>query len=274
MTLKEATIKTLRILEKPSTYQDVCNYIIKNNYYDFGDAKTPPATISAVLGGFIRTGDSRVKRIKEKKGYIYYLKEFENNLNIGEIHEKITKSPKKHTYLERDLHILLNTYLKSNHIFSKTIFHEKSTGNDNHQKWIHPDMVGVNFLNLENKISHNFLKSLNKEDTFKITSYELKKEITTDYDLKKCFFQAVSNSSWANYGYLVAFEISPQLTEEMQRLNQSFGIGIIELKANPFESKVIYPSKYKNLDFKTMIIKNFELEKLKSTKIKKILFYG
>lgn len=36
-------------------------------------------------------------------------------------------------------------------------------------------------------------------------------------------------SSWANYGYLVALEISDSLKDEMQRLNQSFGISIIEL---------------------------------------------
>ncbi|MDB9881816.1 hypothetical protein OAD66_01635 [Bacteroidia bacterium] len=35
-------------------------------------------------------------------------------------------------------------------------------------------------------------------------------------------------------------------------MNQSFGIGIIELKQNPYESKILYPSKYKELDFKTI----------------------
>ncbi len=79
---------------------------------------------------------------------------------------------------------------------------------------------------------------LNKTDTFKITSYELKKEINTNYELKEAYFQAVSNSSWANYGYLVAFEISDNLIDEIERLNQSFGIGVIELNANPYKSKI------------------------------------
>ena len=38
----------------------------------------------------------------------------------------------------------------------------------------------------------------------------------------------------------------------MERLNQSFGIGIIELKANPYESEILFLSKYKELDFKTI----------------------
>ena len=38
----------------------------------------------------------------------------------------------------------------------------------------------------------------------------------------------------------------------MERLNQSFGIGIIEIKSNPFESKILYTAKHKELDFKTI----------------------
>ncbi len=235
---------------------EVHDHIIKNNYYDFKDAKTPAATISALLGDFIRLGDSRVKRIKGKGGtFSYYLTKFEKDIDVeGVVIPTIeTKTKRKDkVYKERDLHLLLSSYLKHQDLYSKTIFHEKSTGNDNHQKWIHPDMVGIDFLNLQSKSTQSLLKVINKADTFKINSYEIKKEINTDYELKKTFFQAVSNSSWANYGYLVAFEISDSLHEEMERLSQSFGIGIIELKANPFESKILFPSRYKELDFKTI----------------------
>ena len=96
------------------------------------------------------------------------------------------------------------------------------------------------------------MKILNKTDTFKLTSYEIKKDINTDYELKKSYFQAVSNSSWANYGYLVAFQISDNLKDEIERLNQSFGIGIIQLKSNPYESKILFQAKYNELDFKTI----------------------
>ena len=124
-------------------------------------------------------------------------------------------------------------------------------------------MIGIKFLKLQTTVSQNLIKAINRVDTLKLTSYELKKEINSDYELKKCFFQAVSNSSWANYGYLVAFEISDNLNEEMERLNQSFGIGIIELKSNPYESKILYSAKYRDLDFKTIdklckINKDFE----------------
>jgi hypothetical protein len=38
----------------------------------------------------------------------------------------------------------------------------------------------------------------------------------------------------------------------MARLNQSFGIAIIQLNANRYQSKVLYPSIFRDLDFKTI----------------------
>lgn len=260
MTIKEAILKSLDEINDLTTYMDIYNHIVKNNYYDFGTAKTPASTISALLGDFIRNGDTRVKRIKQEGGtYSYYLTRNEQNIGIDILSgvtetqtAKVTKVDKAKTFDERDLHKLLSSYLKNTGTYSKTIFHEQSNGKDNNQIWTHPDMVGIKFLNLQTKASQNFLKSINRVDTFKMSSYELKKEINNDSELKKAYFQAVSNSSWANYGYLVAFEFSDSLNEEMARLNQSFGIGVIELNANPYQSKILFPAAYRDLDFKTI----------------------
>ena len=258
MTIKEAILQSLDDLKISTNYMEIYNHIIEKKYYDFKDAKTPQSTVSALLGDFIRTGDSRVKRIKETGGsYSYYLTKNEQNIGLDLLIEEkepiIKKTEKLKTYEERDLHKLLSSYLKNTGVYSKTIFHEQSTYNkDNNQIWTHPDMVGIKFLNLQNKISQNFLKAINRVDTFKLSSYELKKEINNDSELKKAFFQAVSNSSWANYGYLVAFEFSDSLTDEIERLNQSFGIGVIELNANPYKSKILFQAKYHELDFKTI----------------------
>ena len=259
MTQKEAILKSLDDIGGIATYMDVYTHIVAKKYYDFGTAKTPAATVSGWLSIFIKNGDTRVKRIKQEGGsYAYYLTKNEQNIGIDilsgatETQSNVVKPDKRKTFDERDLHKLLSSYLKNTDTFSKTIFHEQSNGKDNNQIWTHPDMVGIKFLNLQSKASQNFLKSINRVDTFKMSSYELKKEINSDSELKKAFFQAVSNSSWANYGYLVAFESSDSLTEEMARLNQSFGIGIIELNANPYQSKVLYPSVCRDLDFKTI----------------------
>jgi hypothetical protein len=258
-TIKEAILQSLDDLKNKANNSEIYEYIIKQNYYNFDKAKTSKSSISAQLGDFIRNNDSRVKRIKGKGGiFYYYLSKYEqdinfdNNLNEDDkVEIKITKA--KQSYKERDLHKLLSSYLKNKNIYSKTILHEESKNTkDDHQKWIHPDMIGIEFLNLTSKINKAFMKILNKADTFKITSYEIKKEINTDSELKKSYFQAVSNSSWANYGYLVALEINDNLKNEMERLNQSFGIGIIELKSNPYESRILFQAKFKELDFKTI----------------------
>jgi hypothetical protein len=258
MTIKEAILKSLDELNGLTTYADVCNHIISNKYYDFGNAKTPPATISALLGDFIRTGDSRVKRVKQEGGsYAYYLTKNESTIGIDILNsteniDSKNKNDKKNSHDERDLHKLLSSYLKNTGIYSKTIFHEQSNGKDSNQTWTHPDMVGIKYLQLQSKTSQNLLKAINRVDTFKLSSYEIKKEIINDGELKRAFFQAVSNSSWANFGYLVAFEFGDSLFEEMERLNQSFGIGIIEIHANPYLSRVLFPAKYRELDFKTI----------------------
>jgi len=83
MTIKEAILKSLDNINGLTNYMEVHDHIIKNGYYDFGKAKTPSATISALLGDFIRTGDTRVKRIKQENGsYAYYLTKNEQDIGI------------------------------------------------------------------------------------------------------------------------------------------------------------------------------------------------
>lgn len=256
MTLKEAILKSLEEIKELTTYKVVCTHVIKHGYYDFGEAKTPEATVSALLGNFIRANDSRVQRIKKRGAYYYYLTKFESQINQDPSLLDDTKSSddkSTRSYAERDLHALFATYLKSIGIHSKTIYHEQSkNSSDDHQTWIHPDMVGIKFVDLKTETSKIFLKAINKKDAFKLISYELKKEINSDYELKKYYFQALSNSNWANMGYLVALQINSNLHEEIARLNQAFGIGVIELKPNPFQTKVLYPAKNKELDLRTI----------------------
>jgi hypothetical protein len=262
MNHREAILIILQENRIPLDASEVLMQIDEKKLIDWSNAKTPKDTISSRLGDFIRNKDSRVKRIKEGKVFKYYLKKHEDEIDFS----TVTITPEKNVsnddegkidntnnYLERDLHKLLSSYLRNQNIYSKTIFHEKSyNSKDSHQKWIHPDMIGIKFMNLKNNSSQALMKITNKSQTFEIISYELKREIKSDYDLKKTYFQAVSNSSWANYGYLVVFDINSNLMNEMERLNQSFGIGVIELKAKPFESEVIFPAQNTELDYKTI----------------------
>lgn len=253
MTVKEAIIRALEDIGRPAYYLEVHDKIIEKSYYEFGGA-TPTDTVGAILGDFIRNSDSRVKRVKDNRGkYHYYLSKDELKIDFDDEFSEPVSNKRLKTYNERSLHKLLSSYLKSKKTYSKTIFHEQSKSSiDDNQTWTHPDMIGVEFLSLKTSTSNNLLKSVNPIDAFKISSYELKREVNSDSELKKFYFQAVSNSSWANYGYLVAFEFSDRLYEEMRRLSQAFGIGIIQLAPNPYESEVLFPATYRNLDFSTI----------------------
>ncbi len=158
---------------------------------------------------------------------------------------------KQKSFDERSLHKLFCTYLRTRNIYGKTIFHEKTSSKTDHaQKWVHPDIIGVQFENFDNDATLSLLKATEPKESVHIYSYELKKKIDSDYQLKQCFFQALSNSSWANYGYLVAFEINEDLGEEMERLNNAFGIGIIQMQAT--EAMILYPAREKKLDYTTI----------------------
>lgn len=156
-------------------------------------------------------------------------------------------------YKERDLHRLLSNFLISQrNILSKTIFHETSKKSDQNQKWIHPDMVGVNFSEFQDTATVSLMKAADIKQYVDLYSFELKCSIQNDHELKEAFFQALSNSSWANYGYLVAFEINDDLMEEIERLNRSFGIGIIKLSTYDTDTKILYPARKNEVDYFTV----------------------
>ncbi len=162
-------------------------------------------------------------------------------------------------YNERDLHPLLAKFAFSNEHFkcyTKTIYHEKSAKRaKGRNKWLHPDMVGVYFP-FEDYHSNTLgiINALN-ESAVQIFSFEMKKEIDFN-NLREFFFQAVSNSSWANEGYLVAVKYSDEseFTDEMQRLNNAFGIGFIKLNIEHIEqSEILLPAKTKEkIDWATV----------------------
>lgn len=245
MTIKEAIFKALKDLNKPVTSKEILEYIEKNNLYKFG-AKNPIGVISAELRKIRLKGDQRLGILGEGRTKLYFYK-------LGSEIPVPPKISSFKSFHERDLHILFSTYLRNvKNIYAKTIFHEKSNKKDNTQKWLHPDMVGVSFTKFKTETINEFLYAIKKDISLSLYSFELKKEINTDSQLKEAFFQAVSNSSWANYGYLVSFHLNENLIDELSRLNQSFGIGFILLKSNPFESKILFRSEYKNIDLKTM----------------------
>lgn len=147
---------------------------------------------------WFHTQEWSTRQAPQKWGsYVYYLSKYtdlvEPQTNAAnsapKSTEKASKTSKK-SYLERDLRKLFSTYLHHiQFIYSKTIFHENSNFVDKHQIWTHPDMVGIHFLRLKNTDAEALLHTINREESFTICAYELKRSIHTDTELKECFFK-------------------------------------------------------------------------------------
>jgi uncharacterized protein len=266
MTFLELAEKVLKETAKPLTPREIWDYAISKGYdKDINSkGKTPWFTINAQLYVDLKN-NAHSKFMKVGKGSLFTLKSF--NPSTTPLQETIIVKPNKEIksdYHERDLHPFLAYFGSKHQIYTKTILHEMSSKKE-FSEWTHPDMVGCNYtlLQWEPAVS-DFSKGIGSI-SIKLYSFEIKKCL--DFlNLRASFFQAVSNSSWAHEGYLVAAEIAQEggFHDELKRLCSSFGIGIIKLEVdNPDNSMIIYPAKSKEiLDWDTMnklarINKNF-----------------
>jgi uncharacterized protein len=158
-----------------------------------------------------------------------------------------TSSISTKSLTEDDLYPILIEYLKSElKLYCQRIDEKRSknshgTGGN---QWLHPDIVALQPIDKE---WHELIRSCVKQgagQSVRLWSFEVKKELNGS-NARKSFFQAVSNSSWANEGYLVATSISDSTVEqELRMLSSLHGIGVILLNPeNPSESEMMLPSK-------------------------------
>ena len=259
-TFKELAQKILEEEKRPLTVEEIWKIAVEKGYDKLcgSQGKTPWRTIGAQIYVDIRDNpDSPFVKI-DSKPRKFFLKTLVSEVELKEIEEKEKgkiETPKKFRYSERDLHPFLAyfayTYMN---VYTKTICHEKSNKRK-YAQWLHPDMVGVYFPIEEWKSEViDFAKEIGSPSII-LYSFEIKRELGF-YNLRESFFQAVSNSSWANEGYLVTANIDQddELLSELKRLSTAFGIGIIRLDIDdPDSSEIVLPAKHKNeLDWDTV----------------------
>ncbi|GAA8547394.1 COG2958 family protein [Helicobacter pylori] len=225
------------------------------NMFDYG-GKTPDRSVSAFIYTALKEGKAVPFENAAKEGdkILIALKSAakEPVLNMEKPSAPSAKIAHNKIAHERDLHPFLTymAYYNENlKCYTKTIFHEESVKSPKGMdRWLYPDMVGVRFLHAELS-NENLIAFSKKFDTLpvKLVSFELKKEISVN-NCRECYFQAISNSSWANEGYLVGRHIdthNPQLMDLLKRLHASFGIGVIDLRTNEDKSAILLNAKYK-----------------------------
>jgi len=226
-------------------------------------SKTPVNSIGAYIytdinnnrekSTFIRTNERPAK---------FFLRKRENMLDTSK--SKVEENEEKESnglnrVRERDLHPLIVAFLNSNPHFSaqvQTIYHETSKKEKKgRNKWMHPDLVGV-FFPFE-KYGDDTLEAQKQMRVSSIKLFSFEAKIDLSYpNLRENYFQAVSNSSWANEGYLIALNIEEDsdFRDELRMLNDAFGIGIIQLDAeNPQDSTILFQSRIRqDLDWNTI----------------------
>jgi uncharacterized protein len=253
LTFLELAAKVLEEARRPLSPSEIWEVAVSKGYDSslHSKGRTPANTMYAAI--FLDCRDrpeSKFVKIGSRPAR-YYLKTLSNVEKPAELEKRAATTPpdlkKSGTFTEKQLHPFLAwfaSYEFQAHV--KTINHSAS-GKSEFGQWLHPDVIGVyvpewqdNVRDLCNIIGNNGVK---------LFSFELKKKLTFA-NLRESFFQAVSNSSWANHGYLAAAEISgdEDFRSELQRLSVSFGIGIIELDVrDPGGSKVLAPAKERDV---------------------------
>lgn len=158
---------------------------------------------------------------------------------------------RKNNQHEKQLHPLLTKFNKDYlGCYSKTIDASKShSPKKGKAEWLHPDIVSIQFPDSKYSNETKQIREYLKDNAYKLYSFEIKTSLSFE-NLKESYFQAVSNSSWAHEGYLVAFNIDDDIEflNELKRMNNSFGIGIIDLS----KKQILLPAHEKeHIDWET-----------------------
>jgi uncharacterized protein len=210
MTFIELAKLTLEKANTPLTADEIWEKSIEFSYAKDlkSTGKTPQRTISAQLYVNIRDDQNSVFCIADRRPTKFALSSWSEKQIVAKTAITTTKKD-IFNYLEKDLHQIMS-YFAYNYlnVLSRTIDNRISkNGPKGKNEWLHPDMIGLDISSIKDfsKGVLSFSKQINQTPV-SVYSFELKRKIEFS-NLREYYFQAVSNSSWANKGYLVCAEI-------------------------------------------------------------------
>lgn len=148
---------------------------------------------------------------------------------------------------EHSLYTPLQAYLAESYgIVSKRIRESTSSNRRGRfgNRWLHPDIVGMMTPGLHWEDLIRQCSSEMSTRKAKLVSIEVKLALTPS-SVRESFFQAASNSLWANRAYLAATEVRGEDTlEELTVLSSLHGVGYIAIDPdNLSESRVLIPAR-------------------------------
>lgn len=169
--------------------------------------------------------------------------------------DQTNTEPSKIDVSEQSLYPKVGIFMESIGVHAMRIDEKRSSSKrgagSNH--WRHPDLVAIQYLPTDWEPTTQALGKHYQASLLKFWSFEVKVGLTIS-NVREAYFQTVSNSSWATYGYLVASSIDGRAMEELEILSASHGIGVILLNEfQPLESETLLPAREKaNLDWNSI----------------------
>lgn len=156
---------------------------------------------------------------------------------------------------ESDLYPVLAAYLGSQlSVVSMRLDEKRSSGKKGSgaSHWLHPDVVGIQDIARDWVVNTKKLADFYRPDLIKLWSVEVKVSLTLG-NVRSAFFQAVSNSSWANYGWLAAESIDENARAEVAVLSNAHGIGLIRIDTEDASNgEILIPAKERQLDWQSI----------------------
>lgn len=133
---------------------------------------------------------------------------------------------------EHDLYPLLCSYLHAEFgLYPKRIDEKRASNRrgPNGNRWLFPDLAAMEDLGREWNTDIRDCVREYGDARCRLWSFEVKLKLNRS-NVREAWFQTVSNSSWSNYGYLVAAEVEDADTmKELRLLAAAHGIGLIVL---------------------------------------------
>lgn len=190
---------------------------------------------------------------------LFYWQEGSGNVSVPRSPEVSTS---REIPLEEALYEPLRQYLRTKHnVYANRIDERKGSNSKgkggNH--WLFPDIAGFRPISEEWSNRQKEIMKLVGGSQIEFWSIEVKRELGMR-NLRESYFQAVSNSSWANLGYLAAPFRSGrgrnEMLEELQMLSDLHGVGFLRLDFAPegtLSGEIMLPARRKeNADWTSL----------------------
>lgn len=216
-----------------------CEEKRRNSQQDLSDDAALVQQLVAEIGANrpeIQKKEPRIRTTEGRPRRYYFTVQGENNEVLLPAHEAVTtlggRSPAKPALKEHDLYPLLCRYLHAEFGLYPKRIDEKRASNKHGPKgniWLFPDLVAMEDLGSDwHKDIRDCVRHYG-DPRCRLWSFEVKLKLNRS-NVREAWFQTVSNSSWANQGYLVTAEVEDAATiKELRLLAAAHGIGLIVL---------------------------------------------